>query len=278
MNRLIDSFHLQEYATKAGDALLEMKSEGTKEHFYLHQRTILIAASALLVLTICTLQKLGPQLQTQVGKNGFGFTRFLASLHIVAGHLVCMPGSMPDHWRFTAFTFGFTWVPFFFMMSGFLLSYGRFNSRDPDKLPSVLKFVRSRMWSIYPLHLAGIFIELAMKLTSTGIESVRPTNFLLSFFLLQAWFPNHTEHVFQIQCWFLSCIVPYWFLHNSMYRWVKKMSKQQLMLLLASCWLVPMILLFCIAIGLDDQHWNLKHHWQERNTWTDIAVIMLKFQ
>jgi hypothetical protein len=207
--------------------------------------------------------------------HAFGVARFLASLHIVAGHLYRDElRAVPDFW---VFEYGYTWVPYFMMMSGFILSYVRLTSREPDKLPSVFEFVQARLFSIYPLYLSGLFIALALQWLTHGPAAFQPKEFALSCFLMQAWIPSYTEHVLQPHCWFLSCIVPYWIAHNSLYRFIKRMSKQQLVHLLLGCWLIPFALLCCLALGQKDWNWYLHHSWGHTDTWIDILVIGLKF-
>jgi predicted peptidase len=207
--------------------------------------------------------------------KAFGVARFLASLHIVAGHLYrANPRAVPDFW---VFDFGYTWVPYFMMMSGFILSYARLTSRDPNKVVPVLDFVQARIFGIYPLYLAGLLIALALRLHTHGGSSFKPVEFVLSIFLMQAWIPGYTEHVLQPHCWFLSCIVPYWFMHNMLYRRIRGMSLHNLLTLLAMCWLVPLVLLCIAAAALNNTDWYLDHHWQSTKSSLDIFVIVLKF-
>jgi hypothetical protein len=207
--------------------------------------------------------------------KAFGVARFLASLHIVAGHLYRYnPRAVPDFW---VFDFGYTWVPYFMMMSGFILSYARLASRDPNKVVPVLDFLQARIFGIYPIYLAGLLIALALRLHTDGVSSFKPVEFVVSIFLIQAWIPGYTEHVLQPHCWFLSCIVPYWFMHDQLYRRIKGMSLQNLLSLLAMCWLVPLVLLCIIAAALDNADWYLDHQWQSTKSSLDIFVIMLKF-
>jgi hypothetical protein len=40
---------------------------------------------------------------------------------------------------------------------------------------------------------------------------------------MQAWFPSETEHALQSQCWFLSAIIPFWLLHQSIVAGVERL-------------------------------------------------------
>jgi peptidoglycan/LPS O-acetylase OafA/YrhL len=163
------------------------------------------------------------------------------------------------------------------MMSGFILTYGTLTSSEPQNLAPVLTFVKARLLSIYPLYIAGLFSALALQLNIHGLASFEQTEFIVSLALLQAWIPRLTERVLQPQCWFLSCIVPYWMLHNMLYKKISVLSMQQLLHLLVFCWLAPLGLLLCLATLFHDSEWYLDHHWQDTRGWTDMMVVVLKF-
>jgi len=174
------------------------------------------------------------------------------------------------------FVSSFTWVPYFMMMSGFILTYGRLTSSEPQKLAPFLTFVKARLLSIYPFYVAGLFSALALQLNTHGLASFKQAEFIVSLALLQAWIPSLTERVLQPQCWFLSCIVSYWMLHNILYKKISVLSMRQLLHVLLFCWLTPLVLLVCLATLFHDSEWYLDHHWQDTRSWTDIMVIMLK--
>ena len=81
------------------------------------------------------------------------------------------------------------------MLSGFILTYARLSSRQPDKLPSVLTFVVARTRSIYPLYLSGLLSAallssyLGCKPFSLGTPGVT----VASLFMVQSWNPMVTE-------------------------------------------------------------------------------------
>ena len=65
---------------------------------------------------------------------------------------------------------GFTWVPWFFMLSGYILAYARLTQPKSD-VKSALKsgshlsplaFCHRRLASVYPLYLLGVCISLGM--------------------------------------------------------------------------------------------------------------------
>jgi hypothetical protein len=84
--------------------------------------------------------------------------RLLASIHIVLGHLYQSGygGGYASSW-------GFSWVPWFFMLSGYVLSLARLASRTPDAPQPVLAFVQKRAAVIYPPFAVSLFLGLAQR-------------------------------------------------------------------------------------------------------------------
>ena len=121
----------------------------------------------------------------------------MASVHVVCGHLVRLNPRPVPVWPTS--DWGFTWVPWFMMLSGFVLSFSRLTSKDPDKLEPISVFFFKRVRGIYPLYLAGLLSAAAVSAVSTG----RPYSLgtfgetIASTLLLQAWFPWMTEQVNQ---------------------------------------------------------------------------------
>ena len=72
----------------------------------------------------------------------------MASVHIVAGHLY-QKSATPNAY---IFSWGYTWVPWFFMLSGYVLMHARLNSRTPDKVDAPLTALWKRTSSIFPMY------------------------------------------------------------------------------------------------------------------------------
>eukprot|EP00937_MAST-01D_sp_MAST-1D-sp2_P005373 g5373.t1 len=90
--------------------------------------------------------------------SALGAARLLASVHIVLGHLYqkgAITGPYLCGW-------GFTWVPWFFMLSGYVLTHARLNSRSGrGKTEPALLFLAKRLggkdW--YAFHRTGRYAE-----------------------------------------------------------------------------------------------------------------------
>ena len=90
--------------------------------------------------------KTAKPLSTAIGERltSLGPARFLASMHIVAGHLYQKSALGPLFF----FSWGYTWVPWFFMLSGYVLMHARLNSRTPDRVDYPLVALWKRTSSI----------------------------------------------------------------------------------------------------------------------------------
>jgi len=82
--------------------------------------------------------------------------RLLAGVHIVVGHMYQSGygGGYPCSW-------GFSWVPWFFMLSGYVLTLARHASRNPEAPQSIVTFVQKRAAVIYPPYAVTLFVGLA---------------------------------------------------------------------------------------------------------------------
>ncbi|KAJ1636695.1 hypothetical protein T492DRAFT_861269 [Pavlovales sp. CCMP2436] len=61
--------------------------------------------------------------------RGLGFARYLASLHVALGHASRRQSSGLAATKYFV-SFGFTWVPWFFMLSGFVLGFAKFGAME----------------------------------------------------------------------------------------------------------------------------------------------------
>lgn len=119
--------------------------------------------------------------------------RFFAILAIFLYHM--------DPSRFSK---GYIGVTFFFLLSGFLLSYRYFDGFQKPKLFSPGKFFAKRISRIYPLHVITLLtsIPLSFDNSALGITAAR---FLSNLFLVQSFIPKW-DYFFTYNwvSWFLS--------------------------------------------------------------------------
>lgn len=110
--------------------------------------------------------------------------RFFAAAMIVVGHSHHLLGSLG-----IALTFQLSQgVSFFFVLSGFILSY---NYQHLSDKKSAIRFLIARFARIWPLHIATLLIWLAIITPNITHEFANPTDGLiklaLNFTLLQSW-------------------------------------------------------------------------------------------
>ena len=138
----------------------------------------------------------------------------LVLFHYCAGH-----GYRGAKWFDLPVGKGYLWVEFFFMLSGFVLTYvygARW--REMWKPKSYFRFLATRLIRLYPLHLAMLFIVLAMIVSYRALAAhfhyvsfydapYHPINtwpsFVANLFLVQGWniFPYLTWNG---ASWFVS--------------------------------------------------------------------------
>ena len=86
------------------------------------------------------------------------FARYLASVHIVYGHMY-QGGHLTQvsPYQFKIAQFGYTWVPWFFMLSGFILTIAETKRRKKtEKKTTIFSYIERRLKSIYPPYALGI--------------------------------------------------------------------------------------------------------------------------
>jgi hypothetical protein len=207
---------------------------------------------------------------------GINGARMVASMHIVMGHLYQMnalPGSI------YLFSWGFTWVPWFFMLSGFVLTHARLKSKDLYRHEMAIIFVRKRTATVYPLYAFGIGLALIINWWR---DYTLPEwyELIAQGFFLQSWLPWLPERTVQVHCWFLSAMLPYWlsydvFLHQIVYR-ITDVRRACLILIVLT--LPPWLLyIFPSSLSEGDPQWYSTHKTGALTSATDFGVVILKF-
>ena len=215
--------------------------------------------------------------------------RLVASLHVAATHLARLsPPAAPAVYQLS---WGFTWVPWFFMLSGYILAYVRLVQPNDSSFGESVRvggvhssqlcgwgFCHRRLAAIYPLYLVGMFMSLGMLAVEGKLFTIRPWALATQVGLMQAWFPAETEHALQTQCWFLSAMIPFWLLHERIVSNVERIDTRGLIKLLVLLALLPWVLLWLLPGLLGVGHdWYAVHRWQSFAHWGDLLVVALKF-
>eukprot|EP00931_Biecheleriopsis_adriatica_P097680 TRINITY_DN714_c0_g1_i4.p1 TRINITY_DN714_c0_g1~~TRINITY_DN714_c0_g1_i4.p1 ORF type:complete len:1084 (-),score=198.45 TRINITY_DN714_c0_g1_i4:118-3369(-) len=217
-----------------------------------------------------------PKFKAAGNKYPLGLARFLGSLHVVVGHIAAK-GVVDDSWFL--FNFGFTWVPWFFMLSGFVLFSAYL--RNP-KEETMIQYVMRRSNTIYPLYAISLIPSFVLA-KSMGTLQASWLTLVAQSFLLQAWWPSWTENALQMHCWFLSCMVVYWFFFKPLAWCLKGLSLLKTCFLMGFLFFLPWLVLIVPALAGENAEFyknypKLKDH-QVLNTDTALSfgVTMLKF-
>jgi len=198
----------------------------------------------------------------------------------VIGHLAGRNGVVdPDYTYFAVW--GFTWVPWFFMLSGFVLFSAYLKN---PKEESMIQYALRRSVTIYPLYAVSLiptFIVAKMLGKLAYPTSADPLTLVAQSFLLQAWWPGWTERALQPHCWFLSCMVVYWVLFKPLAYCLKNLTLAKTISLMAFLMLLPWFLVFMPLMLQGDINWHKEHTSAfidlQTDTALDFGVVMLKF-
>ena len=195
---------------------------------------------------------------------GIGTLRFIASLHIVAGHLQRFGRAYMTPVPFAEY--GYTWVPWFMLLSAFISSWSAINKKPRRECQAWYAFFMLRIRGIYPLYVAG--------LVATVINSTRHIlikRYIIDLLLIQSWYPGWTERAIMPHTWFLSAIAPCWMLHGFLFRRIEKVSTKKILFFFALVSGLPIILFGVMKC------WWCGHKTNHFNSTFDAIVIMMKF-
>jgi peptidoglycan/LPS O-acetylase OafA/YrhL len=165
--------------------------------------------------------------------------RFLAALVVVLVHATASFAPVPGISHLVAP--GSVGVTFFFVLSGFILTYTAPRGSAID----ARSFYARRFARVYPLHLLtwSVFAILVVS----GIASVTPLAAVLNVFLLQAWVPvqdvyfsmNGPSWSLSAEAFFYACFP---FLIRRITTWSAKTTVRMIVLLFAGAGLIAVVL------------------------------------
>jgi len=170
--------------------------------------------------------------------------RFMFALMVILSHCISISTSFDQH----IFQEGFVGVSFFFVLSGFIISYS-YKKRLLEKNISKHQFWIARLARIYPLHLATLFFAVLLHLeiwqnTWRGI-----CHFIPNLFLLQAFIPEQSFYYsFNSPSWSLCCEMLFYALFPVFIQWFSSIRK-----LLAVLFVLMTIILTGMAYTPQDQ-------------------------
>eukprot|EP00756_Hemistasia_phaeocysticola_P042647 Hpha_TRINITY_DN16980_c1_g2::TRINITY_DN16980_c1_g2_i2::g.54305::m.54305 len=202
--------------------------------------------------------------------EALGFARFVASVHIVAGHFY---EELRQHSYVAGW--GYTWVPWFFMLSGYVLTHARLNSRNPAEVQKPAAFLVRRLATVFPMYAAGLLVSF---LLATKQSLPEPRVLVAQSWFVQSYYPGWTEQTLQSHCWFLSSMTLYWITFPFVYPLVLKIPSarvtfRMIVLVMLLPWIMPAIALWTGS----NQEWYESHKWGSLESPTDYWIVVLKF-
>ena len=189
--------------------------------------------------------------------------RFLAAFTVFATHV-----GLEDYYRSArvdtdllhqGLDLGWTGVEFFFVLSGFVLTW----SASPSDTPRL--FWRRRIVKIYPNQLVSWTLALVLALTLTS--QITPIQFVPSLFLLHTWIPSNAAlKSLNLPSWSLCSEVLFYFLFPWLLRLVNKIREDRLWLAAGATFaliaMVPVFARFALPGGrLAPFDMSFSQHW-----------------
>lgn len=180
--------------------------------------------------------------------------RFIAALFVVFSHLGFLASSQSIELKQlydTVFYEGYIGVTFFFILSGFILSFS-YTERMQSNSITNRAFYIARIARIYPLHLLTFLLSL--PLVFYGIYTQGGSLFAIvpNFFLIQSFFPD--------KALFFSANAPSWSLSNELFFYLLF----PFFILRKNCLLVvvaTLIAVFQVTISLSALSPEQQHYW-----------------
>ena len=152
--------------------------------------------------------------------------RFVAALMVFSFHSILYGGLFSSagttHTLGTVVSGGgSTGVCFFFVLSGFVLTW---SARSAD---TVRKFYRRRLFKIFPNHLVTGVAAFLLLIWVTG--AVANYTWLFNLLLIQSWFPNVSViHSGNLVAWSLSCELLFYVSFPLLYVAIKRIRPERL--------------------------------------------------
>lgn len=135
--------------------------------------------------------------------------RFYAAIFVYLSHVVgTIPGMQAIGGSFLLFNAGVVAVSFFFVLSGFILTYNYADLfRNKVSVSGYKRFVWDRLTKIYPVHLLAMLLVMPIALLSPNLPldwRAIPFHVLL----LQCWWPSSSPAFIEylnVPSWSISC-------------------------------------------------------------------------
>lgn len=183
-----------------------------------------------------------PGVRRQPNLKALTSVRFFAALQVALYHLV-RPFAL---WGVFApvFTSGYVAVSFFFVLSGFILTYSHALEYERGK-GSPSKFYIARFARIYPVYLLTTFAA-GWVMRAQFVKPIHFFAFIADLFALQTW-SIRTANFFNIPAWSISTEAFFYAVFPFLLLRLKPRSRNGALLAMACWWLLALAVpLYCV--------------------------------
>ena len=161
--------------------------------------------------------------------------RFFAALHVALYHFVS-PASLWGPFE-PIMSAGYVGVSFFFILSGFILTYSRSHEYEQGRgLAS--KFWMARFARIYPVYLVSMILA-AYVSRAQFHEKIHIVAYIADLFMVQSWSIRMVAF-FNAPAWSLSCEAFFYLVFPFIFLRLRPSSLKRGLLMLAGIWLLAM--------------------------------------
>lgn len=184
--------------------------------------------------------------------DGLTSLRFFAALAVVFFHLRNLFDSWP-RWIQSIIGHGNIAVSFFFVLSGFVLSYS-YVPPDGAFRSTKREFWVARFARIYPVYLLAFLLYLPRVLFGTPalMVGIRAQTAAVTLALVQGW-----THLLQwnVPGWSLSCEAFFYAVFPFVVMWIARQKRWVLFVLLVGFWIVDQVFPALLSFGTLDESW-----------------------
>ncbi|WP_313269133.1 acyltransferase family protein [Epilithonimonas vandammei] len=124
---------------------------------------------------------------------------------------------------------GYLGVSFFFILSGFVISYSNAKKINSSKFTS-FQFYKARMFRIYPLYILTTILGAV-----TVIHTPSLSTWLINIFAIQSFLPTINEHVMNAPSWSISNEFFFYLCFPLLYPLIEKNKKSSIIIIISSC-------------------------------------------
>lgn len=156
--------------------------------------------------------------------------RFFAVVFIFLSHLSFF--TQYDNLKFifnNYFYEGYFGVTFFFLLSGFVLSYNYYNKINNISLKKVVLFTKKRLAHVYPVHVITLLISLPLLYKDIFLSPMKNlVKFVMNILLLQSFIPKESIYFsFNAVSWNLSSLLLFYVMFSAILVLIKKITKDE---------------------------------------------------